>query len=66
MKLFEIRYLQDMDEGQYLIVGNDNDTEKTIEEKELNSERWKDKSCLYSFYATEIKEVDGHRILVVE
>jgi len=63
MKLFQITYMQDSDTASYLTIGGPDDTEVTIRDRELA--KMEDKGCLYIFYATEIKEVDGHEITVV-
>lgn len=61
-KLFQINYMQDNDDGSYLAVGEDADTEESIRDREY--EKLKDKSCLYFFAARLIEEVDGHKIIV--
>lgn len=61
-KLFQINYLQDNDDGHYLTVGEDNDTEETIRDREYG--RMEDTSCLYFFNASLIEEVDGRKIHV--
>lgn len=60
-KLYRVNYLQDNDSGTYLTIGSDDDTEDTVTARELES--FGDKSCLYSFHATEVKEVKGHKII---
>lgn len=35
MKLFQVNYLESNDDVSYLTVGNDNDTEETIEKREM-------------------------------
>lgn len=64
MKLFRIDYLEDDDHECYLTVGNDDSTEDSIKERELNKRD--DWNCLYYLFAIEIKEVGGHRIIVEE
>lgn len=64
MKLFRIDYLEDDDHECYLTVGNDGDTEDSIKERELNKRD--DWNCLYYLFAREVREVDGHRIIVEE
>lgn len=64
MKLFRIDYMENNDDESYLTVGNDDDTEDSIEKREYNKrDNW---NCLYYLYAREVKEVDGHRIIVEE
>ena len=62
MKLFRVDYSEDDDDESYLTVGNDNDTEDSIEKREYDKRD--DWNCLYYLYAQEVKEVDGHRIIV--
>lgn len=62
MKLFRVNYMENNDEESYLTVGNDYDTEDFIAEREYNKRN--DWNCLYYLHAREIKEVDGHRIIV--
>lgn len=62
MKLFRCNYLENNDEESYLTVGEDFDTESSIEERELKKRD--DWNCLYFFGANEIKTVDGYEILV--
>ena len=62
MKLFKIDYMENNDDGSYLTVGSDYDTEETIEQREYDKRD--DWNCLYFLGATEIKEVDGYRIIV--
>lgn len=64
MKLFRVDYLEDDDDESYLTVGNDSDTEDSIEERERNKRD--DWNCLYYLHAREVEEVDGHRIIVEE
>lgn len=64
MKLFQVNYLQDDDNGSYLTVGTNEDIAETITERELSSEKWNDESCLHYFNTIEIKEVDGYKIAV--
>lgn len=61
-KLYKVDYLQDMDFGTYLTIGDNNDTDETVTKREL--EVFGDTSCLYSFYAKEINEVKGHKIVI--
>lgn len=58
MKLFEITVLDDADTITYLKV-----SDKSIEEleKEIANENW---SCFMCCTITEIKEVDGYKIIV--
>ena len=62
MKLFLVRYLENNDEECYLTIGTDDDTNETIENREYKKRN--DWNCLYFLGATEIKEIDGHRIIV--
>jgi len=62
MKLFQCDYLENNDDETYLTIGEDTDTEDTIKERELNSRD--DWNCLYFFGVREIKEVNGHKIIV--
>lgn len=64
MKLFNIVYTQDNDNGSYLVVGEDSDDDKSIINKELSSVKWEDQSCLYHVDAIEITEIDGYKIIV--
>ena len=61
-KLFQINYQQDNEYDSFLTVGEDNDTEESIRNRE--HEKFKDKSCLFFFDAVLIDEVDGHKIIV--
>lgn len=62
LKLFEVSYMENNDDVTYLTVGEDTDTGETIEEREYNKRD--DWNCLYFIGAIEIKEVDGHKIIV--
>lgn len=62
MKLFQCNYLENNDDETYLTVGEDSDTVETISDRELN--RRDDWNCLYFFNVKEIKEVNGHKIIV--
>lgn len=61
MKLFQISYMQDDDEGSYLTVAKDEDTEESIKKRELTKRDWE---CLYFLSALEITEVDGYPVTV--
>lgn len=50
------------DDYSYLTVGTNEDTEETIRKREY--EKRNDWNCLYFLGANEIKEVDGHKIIV--
>lgn len=62
MKLFQVNYLENNDDEQYLTVGTDEDTPETIEKREY--EKRNDWNCLYFLGATEVREVDGYKIIV--
>lgn len=62
MKLFLVNYLENNDEESYLTIGTDDDTNETIEKRERQKRN--DWNCLYFLSSTEIKEIDGHRIIV--
>lgn len=62
MKLFQVHYLDSNDGGSYLAVGTDEDTCETIEKRE--SKKRNNLELLYFLRAREIKEVDGHEIMV--
>lgn len=62
MKLFQVNYLENNDDETYLTIGSDDDTSETIEKREY--EKRSDWNCLYFLDATEIAEVDGHKIIV--
>ena len=64
MKLFNVDYTQDDDNGSYLTVGKDFDDDKSIMRRELSSKRWEDQSCLYHFDVSEVTKVDGYNIKV--
>jgi len=65
MKLFNVSYMQDNYDGSYLTVGDDSDTPKTIEERELKSSRWADEEViLYSLHAKEVTEIEGYRVSI--
>lgn len=61
MKLFLVNYLEDNYDGHYLTVGTDQDTEEDIEKREYDKKDW---GFLYFFGVTEIKEVNGHKIIL--
>lgn len=54
--------MEDGDSETYLTVGEDSDTNETIEEREIKKRD--DWNCLYYLFAREITEVNGHRIIV--
>lgn len=62
MKLFQVTYLENGDNEKYITVGEDEDTCETIEKREY--EKRNDWNCLYFLGAKEIKEVDGHEIII--
>ena len=64
MRLFNIKYLDDCDFEEYLtVVDDDNLTEFEIEQIEYNKIE-EHCSCLMNVWASEITEVDGHKIVI--
>lgn len=64
MKLYEVNYMEDCETCSYLTVGNDDDTPESIEKRETEKLQEKN-SCFMGCWATEISEVDGHKIQVI-
>ena len=59
MKLFNVTFLKDNTDGSYLTIGNDNDSEKDILERE------KTKNDYDGLQVKEIKDVDGYDIKII-
>ena len=63
-KLFQCNYLENNDDGAYLTVGCDDDTEETVRAREIKKrDNW---NCLYLFGVRQIVEIDGHKIMSAE
>jgi hypothetical protein len=63
-KLFEVYYLDEMVGNSYLAVGDPDDTEQIIREREIVKLE-KRCSCLMWCSVREMSEVDGHKIIVI-
>lgn len=60
MKLYQVDYIDDCDDGTYLTIGNSKEEVEERENKKLSSEL----SCFMGCWVFEINEVDGHKITV--
>lgn len=60
MKLFQVDYMDDCDDGMYLTVGDSLEEVEERECKKLSSEL----SCFMGCWVFEVNEVDGHKIIV--
>ena len=60
MKLFQVDYMDDCDDGTFLTVGNSIEEVKERVSKELS----KDLSCYMGSWVYEIDEVDGYKVTI--
>lgn len=60
MKLFEVNYIDDCEDGFFLTVGN---SKEEVEER-IRKEFPKELSCYMGSWVYKIDEVDGHKIIV--
>lgn len=60
MKLFEVNYIDDCEDGTFLMVGN---SKEEVEER-IRKKSPEEFSCYMRSWIHEIDEVDGHKIIV--
>ena len=60
MKLFQVDYIDDCDEGTFLTVGNSKEEVEERVARELSQEL----SCYMGSWVYEIDEVDGYKVTI--